>query len=283
MKVSFKSRISGLQKVAVCVYAFLGSISLHSLAAQYEGYKCTGIDSQSQPVFVLAGGIDEGDQEGELHLWNQEYPIGREFNAFWEFMGEYDYEDFKDSGKVWIINDEFKNGKYSESALLIADNLSNAVLERRNEKIPMTCEASFEGDRFGMFYVDVQRFAKQYEMKGNDNNFIEISSFPATELKADTTLVEIKQTQVVQELKSCAFVAEGAYGNHITKNQQNKISRDFLAQLEKRALAEKTGVKFFKSTKLVSGFGLPVSKETCSIVLSIGDFSALRFNSVAFD
>ena len=240
-----------------------------------DAFECTGDD-----LTVSAAIQDQGDQEGELLLVGSD-GLPQRIETFFEY--------YTDSAGTFRQNFVVTNPESDTSPLpptetyldLAEDGLSGVFSDGKKQTNVQCRVASYPG----RFFLRAAEFNMRYQKSGQDNNYLAFEQKSANALQVDKEAKSLKGQQVFAAAKECAFNANGAYGKHLEGSVQNKLTRDFLGELNKLATQEKAKLSFFKSEALVE-FSLPVNHVPCSLIVEI-DFgvskSSLHLNSVLFD
>jgi hypothetical protein len=254
-----------------------GFTSLNAKASDADGFRCFGFQKNGESVSVFAAVVDVGDEEGEMWIatGNKLEYVSTYYNGFTDDNGNSGADFIAIGENVHSQSDGKQSGLTLDATGTkgLFDNVVNGSTSN------LECTPSVFPARY---LARAAVAAWKYEVKGEDNNSLEVGLEQKSALEFDKNALELPKESVFQSAKICSFNSTGAYGKHLSSKIQNEITAEFLKSISKLAQEDKQSIKFFQSSK-VFGDSLPVLEKPCSLLVEINGKYTLHLNPLIMD
>ncbi|MEZ4743372.1 MAG: hypothetical protein R3B45_13155 [Bdellovibrionota bacterium] len=243
-------------KVRVFLTYLVFGLTTTAFAQNISNFHCQAIESKTDYSLTI---VDVGDQEGLVLM---------------ETIGEFfAYYDFSESQHRFIFGFEaFNQGLITQlHEITINHNGSKGVANINGEIEALTCSSTSEAETNA--FKTMLDLSLKYETMGQDNNYIELSDSLPTN---GNTIHLYGKKNLVKALQKCLFIKEGAYGQHITSEQQSTLTNNFLNAMKN---IKPLGFILHKDTALVDD----IVNSNCVIEIKLNKNRSLFMDAHSFD
>lgn len=250
----------------------LTALGLAPQAFAFDAVLCSAwVQGANDPLSIHAAVIDIGDQEGELTIYGTDGSIR-------EFKNGY-FDGYRTEAGELRHHFVFDFESADQGELNLSDDGTSGTFSWKNLNVPVECTAY---DYPGRYVKLAAAYDRKYRDAGSDNNDLAYASQAQPALAIDSQARLITGQEIREAMKSCVFMREGAYGEHIDAAAQNSLVKKFTKDLERLAASENSTLKYFRSDELLADADT-LGEPECSLMVEVNGVGTLMLNATRMD